>query len=109
MLEPTHGRVIAKLGDFEGIDRNGAPFSFVWSNSLVFHGDEVLVTNLSLDNETALSQLSDELGLAHLAGKNLQTVDGPWAKQVKVHTGVEDQEADPGRSEPPPRSTLTRS
>ena len=35
VLEPTHGRVIAKLGDFEGIDRNGAPVGFLWSNSLV--------------------------------------------------------------------------
>ena len=86
VLEPTRGRVIAKLGDFEGIDRNGAPIGFLWSNSLVFHGGDVLVTNLSLDIETALSQLSDELGLAHLMGKHLQTVDGPWAKQVKVHT-----------------------
>ena len=86
VLEPTHGRVIAKLGDFGGVDRNGAPVGFLWSNSLVFHGDEVLVTNLAFDIETALSQLGDELGLAHLMGKNLRTVDGPWAKQVKVHT-----------------------
>jgi sugar lactone lactonase YvrE len=86
VLEPTHGRVIAKLGDFGGVDRHGAPIGFLWSNSLVFHGDEVLVTNLALDVETALSQLSDELGLAHLVGKNLRTVDGPWAQQVKVHT-----------------------
>jgi sugar lactone lactonase YvrE len=86
VLEPKHGRVIAKLGDFKGIDRQGAPIGFLWSNSLVFHGDDVLVTNLSFDIETALSQLSDELGLAHLVGKNLQTIDGPWAKQVKVHT-----------------------
>ena len=86
VLEPTHGQVIAKLGDFGGIDRNGAPIGFLWSNSLVFHGDDVLVTNLSLDVGTALSQLGEELGLAHLAGRNLQTVDGPWAQQVKVHT-----------------------
>jgi len=86
VLEPTHGRVIAKLGDFGGVDRNGAPVGFLWSNSLVFHGDDVLVTNLAFDIETALSQLSEELGLAHLVGKNLQTIDGQWAKQVKVHT-----------------------
>ena len=47
MLEPTQGRVIAKLGDFGGIDEDGAPIGFLWSNSLVFHGDDVLVTNLS--------------------------------------------------------------
>ena len=49
MLEPTQGRVIAKLGDFGGIDRDGAPIGFLWSNTFVFHGDDVLVTNLSLD------------------------------------------------------------
>jgi len=86
VLEPTHGRVIAKLGDFGGIDRNGAPIGFLWSNSLVFHGDEVLVTNLALDIETALAQLGEELGLTQLVGKNLRTVDGPWARDVKVHT-----------------------
>lgn len=86
VLEPTQGRVIAKLGDFAGIDRNGAPIGFLWSNSLVFHGGDVLVTNLSFDIETVLAQLADELGLAHLVGKNLRTVDGPWARQVKVHT-----------------------
>jgi len=86
VLEPTHGQVIAKLGDFGGIDRNGAPIGFLWSNSLVFHGDDVLVTNLSLDVGTALAQLGEELGMAHLVGKNLQTIDGPWAQRVKVHT-----------------------
>ena len=86
VLEPTQGGVIAKLGDFGGIDRDGAPIGFLWSNSLVFHGDDVLVTNLSLDVEAAIAALSDEAGLQHLAGLNLRTIDGPWARQVKVHT-----------------------
>jgi hypothetical protein len=86
VLEPTQGRVIAKLGDFGGIDRDGAPIGFLWSNTLVFHGDDVLVTNLSLDAGAAISQLADELGSAHLAAKNLRTIDGPWAQRVKVHT-----------------------
>jgi hypothetical protein len=86
VLEPTQGRVIGKLGDFGGFDRNGAPIGFLWSNSLVFHGDDVLVTNLSLDVETAISQLAEELGLAHLVVRNLGTIDGPWARQVEVHT-----------------------
>jgi len=73
VLEPQQGRVIAKLGDFGGIDRDGAPIGFLWSNSLVFRGDEVLVTNLSLDVGTAISQ-------------NLRTVDGPWASRVTLHT-----------------------
>ncbi|MBB5463469.1 SMP-30/gluconolactonase/LRE family protein [Paraburkholderia sp. Cpub6] len=73
VLEPTQGRVIAKLGDFGGIDREGAPIGFLWSNSLVFRGDEVLVTNLSLDFGAVVSQSE-------------RTIDGPWAQQVKVHT-----------------------
>ena len=66
--------MIAKLGDFGGIDKDGAPIGFLWSNSLVFHGDDVLVTNLSLDISAAM------------ASKTLRTVDGPWAAQVKLHT-----------------------
>ena len=72
VLEPEQGRVIAKLGDFGGIDKDGAPIGFLWSNSLVFHGDYVLVTNLSLD-----------VGALR---PTLKTVDGPWADQVKLHT-----------------------
>jgi sugar lactone lactonase YvrE len=73
VIEPEKGRAIAKLGDFGGIDRDGAPIGFLWSNSLVFHGDDVLVTNLSLDVGAVTSQ-------------GLRTVDGPWAEQVKLHT-----------------------
>ena len=102
VLEPTQGRVIAKLGDFGGIDRNGAPIGFLWSNSLVFHGDDVLVTNLSLDVETAISQLSDELGLAHLVGMNLRTIDGPWAQPGEGPHDLENQEADTRRAGPRP-------
>jgi DNA-binding beta-propeller fold protein YncE len=72
VLEPTQGRVIAKLGDFGGIDKDGAPIGFLFSNSLVFHGDSVLVTNLSLD--------------FGIRSQTLRTVDGPWAAQVKLHT-----------------------
>ncbi|HEU0199181.1 MAG TPA: acyl-CoA dehydrogenase family protein [Burkholderiaceae bacterium] len=86
VLEPTRGRVIAKIGDFAGIDRNGAPKGFLWPNTFAFHGDDILVTNLSLDLGTAIGQLADELGLAHLKTMNLKTIDGPWAHQVKVHT-----------------------
>jgi sugar lactone lactonase YvrE len=86
VLEPTQGRVIAKLGDFGGVDRNGAPIGFLWSNTFVFHGDDVLVTNLSLDLGGFIPRLADELGLAALIPLNLRTIDGPWADQVKVHT-----------------------
>ncbi|MEO8494153.1 MAG: SMP-30/gluconolactonase/LRE family protein [Planctomycetota bacterium] len=73
VLEPRQGKVIAKLGDFGGIDKDGAPIGFLWSNSLVFHGDDVLVTNLSLNIGAFTSQ-------------ELRTVDGQWADQVKLHT-----------------------
>jgi hypothetical protein len=72
VLEPKQGKVIAKLGDFGGIDKDGAPIGFLFSNSLVFHGDDVLVTNLSAD-----------FGALDPA---FRTVDGPWAAQVKLHT-----------------------
>jgi sugar lactone lactonase YvrE len=73
VLEPKQGAVIAKLGGFGGIDEDGAPIGFLWSNSLVFHGDDVLVTNLSAD-------------ISATASNSLRTVDGPWAAQVKLHT-----------------------
>jgi sugar lactone lactonase YvrE len=73
VLDPKDGRVIAKLGDFGGIDKDGAPIGFLWSNSLVFHGDDVLVTNLSAN-------------IAALTSPSLRTVDGPWADRVKLHT-----------------------
>ena len=72
VIEPTEGRVIAKLGDFGGIDKDGAPIGFLWSNSLVFHGEDVLVTNLSLD--------------ARIRSQTMRTIDSPWAAQVKLHT-----------------------
>jgi DNA-binding beta-propeller fold protein YncE len=73
VVEPKQGRVIAKLGDFGGIDEDGAPIGFLWSNSLVFHGDDVLVTNLSVDISAAM-------------GLSMRTVDSPWAAQVTLHT-----------------------
>ena len=86
VLEPTQGRVIAKLGDFAGIDRNGAPKGLLWPNTFALHGDDILVTNLSLDLGGFIPRLADELGLASLIPLNLRTIDGPWADQVKVHT-----------------------
>jgi sugar lactone lactonase YvrE len=73
VIEPQQARVIAKLGDFGGIDRDGAPIGFLWSNSLVFHGDDVLVTNLSLD-------------VGSVTSNKLRTVDGAWAAAVTLHT-----------------------
>jgi DNA-binding beta-propeller fold protein YncE len=48
VVDPT-GKTIAKLGDFGGIDRKGAPIGLLTPASLVFSGEFVYVTNLALD------------------------------------------------------------
>jgi sugar lactone lactonase YvrE len=73
VLEPTQGQAIAKLGDFGGIDKDGAPIGFLWSNTLCFRGDDVLVTNLSLN-------------MAKYNSPSYPTINGPWADEVKLHT-----------------------
>lgn len=70
IVEPS-GRAIAKLGDFDGINRKGKPIGFLFPASLVRSGKFIYVTNLSLD-----------LRLFGLA----QTVDSQWAAQVVRHT-----------------------
>ena len=65
------GRVIAKLGDFGGIDPRGAPKGLLFPASLVRSGQFLYVTNLSLD-----------LRLFGLP----QPVDAQWAAQVTRHT-----------------------
>jgi DNA-binding beta-propeller fold protein YncE len=44
----NNGRVIARLGDFKGIDKNGAPKGLLFPASPVIVGDELFVTNLAL-------------------------------------------------------------
>ena len=70
VLDPS-GRVIAKLGDFDGIDRHGAPVGLLFPASLVIVGDFVYVTNLALDLRV--------FGLP-------QTVDSQWTAKVTRHT-----------------------
>jgi len=65
------GRVIAKLGDFEGLDPKGAPRGLLFPASLVRSGEFIYVTNLSLD-----------LRLFGLA----PPVDALWAADVRQHT-----------------------
>jgi len=69
VVDPT-GKAIAKLGDFDGIGERGEPRGFLFPASLVFSGEFVLVTNLSLDT----------------SGFGFQTVDTQWTKQVNTHT-----------------------
>lgn len=66
------GRAIAKLGDFDGIDRQGAPIGLLFPASAVIVGGFVYITNLSLD-------LHGSFGLP-------QAVDSQWAAQVTRHT-----------------------
>jgi sugar lactone lactonase YvrE len=65
------GKVIAKLGDFDGIDRDRAPIGLLFPASLVRVGDWIYVTNLSLD-------------LRPVVGA--QAVDSQWAAQVQTQT-----------------------
>lgn len=69
VVDPT-GRVVAKLGDFDGVDVHGAPNGLLFPASLVFSGGFLYVTNLSLD----------------LRLFNAPTVDSQWAAQVTRHT-----------------------
>jgi sugar lactone lactonase YvrE len=48
VLDPA-GKAIAKLGDFDGLDRSGAPIGLLFPASLRFAGRDLLVTNLALD------------------------------------------------------------
>ena len=65
------GRVIAKLGDFGGLDASGAPIGLLFPASPAMSGGYVYVTNLSLD-----------IGLFGLP----QAVDSQWAADVRSHT-----------------------
>jgi sugar lactone lactonase YvrE len=67
------GRGIAKLGEFEGITKNGAPRGLLFPASLVLSKDRkwLYVTNLALDIRL--------FGLA-------QSVDSQWTAEVKRYT-----------------------
>jgi sugar lactone lactonase YvrE len=64
------GKAIAKLGDFDGIDRDRAPIGFLFPASLVRVGDWIYVANLSLD----------------LRKFGFNTVDAQWAAEVQTQT-----------------------
>jgi sugar lactone lactonase YvrE len=72
IVDPT-GKAIAKLGDFDGITKDGAAIGLLFPASLVFSRDKqvLYVTNLALD-----------LRLFELA----QSVDSQWIATVKRYT-----------------------
>ena len=67
------GKVIAKLGDFDGVSPDGIPHGLLFPASPAFSADGgwLYVTNLALD-------LGDIFGLP--------TTDSQWCKQVKHYT-----------------------
>jgi sugar lactone lactonase YvrE len=67
----SSGKVIAKLGDFGGIDARGAPIGLLFPASLVISNGFLYVTNLALDLRV--------FGLA-------QTTNSQWSAQVTRHT-----------------------
>lgn len=71
VVDPT-GKAIAKLGDFDGLDRRGAPVGLLFPASLRFAGKDLLVTNLSLD--------------LRLFNPAFSSVDSAWAADTHRHT-----------------------
>lgn len=72
------GRVIAKIGDFNGLDERGAPRGLLFPAEMTKIGDYLYVTNLSCDYRYWKN-------LAHILA---QGVISQWAGEVKVHNIV---------------------
>ena len=70
------GKVIAKLGDFEGVDHRGIPRGLLFPASPAFSldGRTLYVTNLALDLRLATGSPAS------------QTIDSQWTDQVKSYT-----------------------
>lgn len=72
LVVDRNGMAIAKLGDFDGVARDGAAAGLLFPASIRFAGDDLLVTNLALD----------------LRNFNPAFVspDSAWAAEVHRHT-----------------------
>jgi len=68
-------KVLAKLGDFDGIDKNGVPQGLLFPASPAFSldGRSLYVANLALDLRLAVSP-------------DVQAIDSQWTDQVKSYT-----------------------
>ena len=55
-----NGRVVARLGAFEGLRRDGSPEGLLFPASLVIVGDDVFVTNLALSLTAAVGDEPEE-------------------------------------------------
>ena len=75
VVDPT-GKAIAKLGDFNGVDKKGVPQGLLFPASPDFSkdGNFLFVSNLSLDLRV--------IGVPGL----VQSVDSQWAAQVQTYT-----------------------
>ena len=75
VIDPT-GKVIAKLGDFEGVDKDGIPQGLLFPASPAFSPDgrTLYVTNLALDLRLATGSPAS------------QTIDSQWTDQVQRYT-----------------------
>lgn len=71
VVDPS-GRSVAKLGDFGGRLRDGAPVGLLFPASLRFAGQSLLVTNLSLD--------------LRLFSPTYAAIDSPWCAAVTRYT-----------------------
>jgi sugar lactone lactonase YvrE len=56
----ANGRVIARLGEFEGIRRDGTPEGLLFPASMVIVGDEMFVTNVALPLTAAVGDEPEE-------------------------------------------------
>jgi streptogramin lyase len=73
VVDPT-GKAIAKLGDFNGVDKEGVPHGFLFPASPDFSkdGNFLYVSNLALD--------------LRLFNKTFKSVDSEWTAQVQSYT-----------------------
>jgi hypothetical protein len=75
------GRVIAKLGDFLGIQRNDSPRGLLFPASLVIQRDWVFVTNLALPLTPAGGDEPEEDIMKYTVSR----IKNPWNGQAKKH------------------------
>ncbi|HEY6969035.1 MAG TPA: SMP-30/gluconolactonase/LRE family protein [Candidatus Angelobacter sp.] len=75
VVSPT-GKLIARLGDFEGVDNTGLPHGLLFPASPAFstNGEFLYVTNLALDLRLATGNPAS------------QTLDSQWCDQVRHYT-----------------------
>jgi sugar lactone lactonase YvrE len=74
VIDPT-GKVLAKLGDFDGIDKDGIPQGLLFPASPAFSldGRTLYVTNLALDLRLAVAP-------------DVQAIDSQWTDLVESYT-----------------------